>query len=185
MLDSPVEIIAVLTALFYVILAAKANRSCFIFGFISSAIYIYICLNLHFYFDALINLFYVIVSIAGWLNWGTKKTEEEFVTKANKNVLILFIGIGLILTFSLAHFAERFSNAELPYLDAFTTVFSLIASWMLIKRQIENWLFWIAIDSVATYMYFVKGLTLTAGLFIIYTVLAIYGFSSWKKKAII
>lgn len=178
--ESYLEGIAVLTALIYVVLAAKTKRICFLFGFISSAIYIYICLGLKFYFDALINLFYVVVSIVGWFKWKSS-SPENFVLSLKKSVVFLTIIFGLALTIVLAVFADRFSNASLPYLDAFTTVFSLIASYLLLKRYKVNWLFWIIIDLVAAYMYYVKALELTSLLFLFYTVLAAYGYYSWHK----
>lgn len=180
MAESYLEGIAVATALIYVVLAARTLRYCFIFGFISSAIYIYICLGLNFYFDALINLFYVIVSIVGWFNWK-RSSPENFVLKTPvKQIILISIG-GLVTTATLAMFAERFSDASLPYLDAFTTVFSLIASYLLLKRYQINWLFWVVIDAVAVYMYYIKELELTAALFAFYTVLAAYGYYNWGK----
>lgn len=180
--ESFLEGIAVVTALIYVVLAAKTKRSCFIFGFVSSAIYIYICLKFNLYFDTLINLFYVIVSIIGWFNWNSSTSEDFVLSLDHKKTIYIILG-GLTLTAGLAVFAERFSNASLPYLDAFTTVFSLIASYLLLKRYKINWLFWIIIDLVAAYMYYIKELELTSALFLFYTLLAAYGYYNWGKLA--
>jgi nicotinamide mononucleotide transporter len=88
---------------------------------------------------------------------------------------------GISLTLILAFGAERFSTAELAYLDAFTTVFAIIATYMVVKKYIENWLIWIVVDLVASGMYFYKDLYFTSLLFLIYTLIAIFGYFKWKK----
>ena len=177
------EIIAVITAVIYVVLAAKTNRWCFLFGLISSAIYIYIATGLKFYFDSAINLYYVIMSFYGWFAWAKKKQEKELTVlqMQNKAFLITILG-GFILTFSLAYIVDNISDASLPYIDAFTTVFAIIATWMVVKKYIQNWIIWIVVDIVAATMYLYKELYLTAGLFLLYTIISIVGYRQWKTQ---
>jgi nicotinamide mononucleotide transporter len=175
------ESIAVLSALVYVYLASKGNRLCFIFGLISSAIYVYLTIQLKFYFDTFINSYYIYMSFAGWFAWKKQNNGEIAVQKLTTKKLNLSLLIGFPLTFLLAFWADQYTDASIPYLDAFTTVFSIIATWMVVKKYLENWLFWIVIDAVAAGMYFYKELYLTALLFILYTIIAINGFFKWKK----
>ena len=88
---------------------------------------------------------------------------------------------GGTLTIVLAFVAEYFSNTQLAYLDAFTTIFAIIATFMVVKKRLENWLIWIVVDLVASGMYFYKELYFTALLFFTYTIIAIVGYFKWKK----
>lgn len=178
------EIIAVLTAIIYVFLATKSNYWCFLFGLISSSLYLYICYALQFYFDVGINAFYVIMSIYGWYAWkpGPEQKATKSISRLKVKEIIAWTSAGLLLCLSLANLAERYTEASLPYLDSFTTTFSLLATWFVVKRKIENWLYWIIIDLVAAGMYIYKDLYLTAALFLFYAIIAIYGYQQWKKE---
>lgn len=176
------EITAVVSALIYVALATKGNRWCFLFGLISSAIYVYITYQLNFFFDVGINCYYIIMSFYGWFAWSNNSNNAKLqVKKTPKRLLPIFALSGISLTLIFAFGAERFSTAELAYLDAFTTVFAIIATYMVIKKYIENWLIWIVVDLVASGMYFYKELYFTSFLFLIYTLIAIFGYFKWKK----
>tara|TARA_B100001109_G_C18864477_1_gene476181 strand:+ start:5212 stop:5805 length:594 start_codon:yes stop_codon:yes gene_type:complete len=175
------EIIGVSTALIYVYFAAKGNRICFLFGLVSSSIYIYIATDLKYYFDSFINAYYVAMSFYGWFAWGKNSASQQIIKFDNKEFLTI-IFIGLTVSFSLGFIAQNLSDANLPYWDAITTIFSLIATWLVVKKIIENWLIWIVVDFIALFMYFQKGLFLTAILFLIYTIIAIKGYFTWKKE---
>lgn len=176
------EIIGVVTAIVYVILAAKGNKWCFLFGFISSVIYVYLSYTLKFYFDFGINVYYVFMSFYGWYMWSNERKEKVItIQQLSIKKLLIVCSLGLIITVSLASLATRFSDADLPYLDAFTTVFSIIATYYVVKKHIENWLIWVVVDLVACYMYYYKELHLTSCLFFVYTVIALFGYFKWKK----
>jgi nicotinamide mononucleotide transporter len=175
------EIFAVSTALIYVYFATKQNRICFLFGFISSAIYIYITFQSKLYFDSGINLFYVGMSVVGWINWG-KEGKKDITTHLKSKKLKLTLVIGIALSFVLGFFANNFTDANLPYFDAFTTVFSVIGTIWLVEKYIENWAVWIVVDAVAAGMYFYKELYLTSALFLLYTFIAIKGWLAWNKE---
>tara|TARA_B110000503_G_scaffold143769_1_gene248335 strand:- start:872 stop:1477 length:606 start_codon:yes stop_codon:yes gene_type:complete len=176
------EIIAVITALIYIFLASKGNRWCFLFGLISSSIYVYITLKLNFLFDVGINAYYVIMSFYGWFAWSKQSNPSALeVEKISSKKLILTITVGTITFLTLATIANKYSSAELPYFDAFTTVFAVIATYMVVKRQIENWLIWIVVDAIAAGMYFYKELYFTTLLFMVYTIVAVFGYLKWIK----
>lgn len=177
------EIIAVATAIIYIVLATKSNRWCFLFGLISSVIYVYLATSLKFYFDSAINSYYVFMSFYGWFAWSKNKKQEknEIRWMKKKNLIGLLITSSLV-TIILAFVANQLSDASLPYLDSFTTTFAILATWMVVKKYIENWLIWIAVDAVAAGMYFNKGLVLTALLFVAYTIIVIFGYFKWKKQ---
>ncbi len=180
---SVLEIIAVISAVLYVILVAKGNRWCFLFGLISSLIYISLSLFLKFYFDTAINIYYVFMSFYGWIAWSSKKNSLPLTpSKISQKLFLTYSIIGLIVSVLLAFIVSKFSDAVLPYFDAFTTVFAIIATYMVVKKWIENWIIWIVVDFVATGMYWHKELYLTALLFVFYTIISFVGYFNWKKQ---
>src|SRR5690606_603942 len=125
------EIIGVIAALLYIYLAAQANAYCFIFGFISSLIYSYICYEYKLYFDSIINSYYLIMSVVGWYFWKSpSKAGELQPTHLKKALFVRYIILGLLLSLLLGYFAYENTNASVPYLDAFTTVFAILATWL-------------------------------------------------------
>src|SRR5690606_8807012 len=135
------EIIAVITALIYVFLAAKEKAICFVFGFISSAIYIYICFVYKLYFDTLISIYYTVMSVVGWFLWKKPKRNEVLETSfiGKRKMLILSL-LGFTSVAIFGTLAMKYTDASLPYIDSFTTVFAIIATFMVVKKQIENWI---------------------------------------------
>tara|TARA_R110000868_G_scaffold107025_1_gene292987 strand:- start:980 stop:1585 length:606 start_codon:yes stop_codon:yes gene_type:complete len=176
------EVIAVVTALVYIVLASKGNRWCFLFGLISSLIYVYITFQLNFFFDVGINAYYVIMSFYGWGAWSKQTNPSAVkVQQISFKQLAITLILGAVIFLTLGAIADEHSSAELAYFDAFTTVFAIIATYMVVKRQIENWLIWIVVDAVAAGMYFYKELYFTTLLFLVYTLVAVFGYLKWKK----
>lgn len=175
------EPIATVTAIIYVILASKANKLCFVFGLISSLILTYICYESQLYFDTSINVYYVFMSLYGWYAWSKPKNLIHGINRVPRKILFLGIGAGVFISILLALVVDRFADPQLPYIDAFTTIFSIFATWMVIKKYIENWLIWIVVDLVAAGMYFYKNLYFISILFFVYTIIAVFGYFKWKK----
>lgn len=177
---SLLEIIAVLTAVIYVYLMSRTNRWGFLFGGISSIIYVYLFIVYKLYFDSLINAYYVVMSVYGWILWN-KPTEELKIKKLPLSKWGIYLFFGFTATFIMGYLAATYTDASIPYWDAFTTSFSVIATYLVVKKFIANWILFIVVDIVATGMYFYKDLYLTAILFILYTSIAIIGFFKWRK----
>ncbi|MBR9831906.1 nicotinamide mononucleotide transporter [bacterium] len=182
---SILEIIGVISSLLYIYFATKENRLCFLFGLISSTIYVYICFSYQLYFDTLINLYYIVMSFVGWAMWSENKNKvEEKVKSIQNKTFLLYATIGGLATLVFGGIALNYSDASLPFVDSFTTVFAIIATVMVVKKQIENWLIWIIVDGVGIGMYFYKELYFTSFLFLIYTIIAIQGYRKWKTQLI-
>lgn len=180
---SLLEIVAVTSSLIYLYLATKQNKWCFLFGLISSAIYVYICFEIKLYFDTFINLYYVLMSVIGFISWNSIKTKNtNHISKISTSKFLIYSSIGLILSLVVGFYASRYTDASFPFIDAFTTVFALIATWMVIKKYIENWLIWIIVDGISIVIYQQKALIFTAFLFFIYTIIAIKGYFQWRKQ---
>ncbi|MAY85018.1 MAG: hypothetical protein CMP59_12890 [Flavobacteriales bacterium] len=175
------EIPAVLAALIYVILAARRNRWCFLYGFISSAIYIYLSFHLKLYFDTFINAYYVAMSVYGWIDWTKEDVENDAKVLRIGWKKFSYYSIGIVaLSFILGSLAENFTDNSLPYWDSFTTLGSLLATYWVVKRYIENWIIWVLVDLVYVFVYLAKGLPLTSVLFFSYTFMAIFGYFNWN-----
>ncbi len=189
------EWIAVFTGIAYVILAALRSIWCWLFAIISSSLYVYLCLDGQLYIESVLQVFYVVMGIVGWVSWQKDiqkvtppsdvldATENEDVVKIwaiNYHVYNLLISGGV--AFMLGYGFDQFTDQANPYADAFTTVFSLAATFMVVRKVLENWIYWIVIDIVSIFLYHQRGYSLSAVLYVLFTILAIGGFISWYKK---
>ena len=188
-----IEFIAVTLSIIYVILASRENHTCWYFGILSVSVYIYICLDALLYAETLLQIVYLFLSLYGLYNWKKKSIVNEPLE--NTKILKLkisewpikkhftYILIFTILSFSIGILLNSFTKSELPFIDAFTTSFSLLATYMTVKKVLENWLYWIIIDLTSVFLYHERDLHLTAFLFIIYTVIATFAYFNWKSKS--
>lgn len=177
------EWLGVIAAIIYVLLASIGNRYCFVFGLISSVIFVQICYSSRLYFETVINIYYVIMSFVGWYTWKSVSGEIDIVKMNNRSFFGLLI-ISVLMALLLGFIVEEHTNADLPYLDAITTVLAVLATWMMVKKQLENWIVWIIADGLSIFMYSSKDHIPLSILFGIYSALAIYGYFNWKKKMI-
>lgn len=174
------EIFAVFFSVLYVILAAKENIWCWLSAAISVSLYIYICYNAQMYPETGLQVFYLLMAIYGYLMWTKKDTEKIKEWSEIKHLIIIFIGG--ILTFFMGFYFTEYTDSKNPIIDSFTTVFSVMATYMIIRKILGSWLYWIIIDAVAIYLYYSRDLHLSSLLFFAYSILAIYGYFSWNKK---
>ena len=178
---SIIESAAVFFSVLYVILAVKESIWCWGAAAISVTLYIYICYSAQLYPETGLQLFYLIMAIYGYLQWNKNDSTlniQQWTT--TKHLLILLLGA--LLTFLMGFYFTIYTNAAMPLVDSFTTVFSVFATYMVTKKVLGNWLYWIVIDIVSVYLYFSRDLHLTSLLFIMYTVIAIFGYFSWLKR---
>ena len=178
---SLLEWLAVLTGTLYVILISYKQIIAWLFALISSLLYVYICFNYQLYLESFLQFFYVAMAIYGWLNWKKEIQTTTIIKWPIKNHL-MNIGLSSILTLILGFTFSKFTNQANPFTDAFTTVFSLTATFMVTKRVLENWIYWIIIDGVSIFLYSSRALYLTSVLFFIFTLIAIFGYIKWKKE---
>ena len=176
-----IELIAVLFSIAYVVLAAKKNIWCWSAAIISVSIYIYICFSAKLYAETSLQIFYLFMAFLGYFNWNNKEKNIKITEWSIKKHLTTIL-IGTFLTFLLGFIFSSYTDAKMPIVDSFTTIFSLFATYMVIKKILGNWLYWIVIDVVSVYLYNSRDLHLTALLFIVYTIIAIYGYTNWFKS---
>jgi nicotinamide mononucleotide transporter len=178
---SIIECVAVFFSILYVILAAKENILCWGAGAISALLYIYICFCTQLYPQTGLQIFYLFMAFYGYYQWNKKEQSLQIIEwSISKHLFILVIGT--ILTFLIGFYFATYTNAKMPIVDSFNAIFSMFSTYMITKKILGNWLYWIVIDSVAAYLYFSMDLHLTSLLFISYTIIAIFGYFSWLKK---
>ena len=176
-----IESVAVLFSVLYVILAAKENILCWWAAAISVSLYIYICFTAQLLPETGLQVFYLFMAFYGYHNWN-KKEQSLQISEWSISKHLFILAIGTILTFLMGFYFTTYTNAKMPIVDSFTTVFSIFATYMVAKKILGNWLYWIVIDTVSVYLYFSRDLHLTSLLFMAYTIIAIFGYFNWLKK---
>tara|TARA_A100001015_G_C14884399_1_gene669746 strand:+ start:122 stop:754 length:633 start_codon:yes stop_codon:yes gene_type:complete len=183
--DIVLEVLGVLFGLISVWYAKKNNIWVYPTGMISTAIFVYLLLKWSLLGDMLINGYFFVMSAYGWYYW-TRKKEEVYVNPISTTVrkeyftsAALFIG-SLLFVYWIYVLFDKW-NDWTAYVDTFTTAIFFVGMWLMARRKIENWIFWIIGDFISIPLYFYKGFTLTSIQYIIFTVIAIYGYRSWKK----
>ena len=178
-----IELIAVIFGLAYVVLAIRIHHWCWYMTLCSGALFLWLFWSVELYLMSLLQTFFMVIAIYGLFKWGPNSKElEKRITKIKlKNHLYI---LSLIVLFStiIGWFLSQFTDDALPYLDTFTTVASLVTSWMVAKKILENWLYWIVIDAISIYIYIERGLYLTVLLFTIYLIMAALGYHQWKRS---
>jgi len=176
----PVEFAAVVLALAYLVLAIKEHRACFIAATLSSSLYIWVFAVASLYMEAALQLFYIAMAIYGWFIWGRDNSVDQLPIQrwpADRHLLTLAAIV--ILSGVSGYLLDQNTDAALPWADSFTTIAALFTTWMVVQKVLENWIYWIVIDAVSIVLYLERDLTLTAGLFGGYVLLAAAGFVSW------
>ena len=188
------ELLGVLFALIYLWFSIKQKIWLWPFGILTSAFYIFVFYHSRLYADMGLQVYYLVVSIYGWYNWlyGGKTGEKDSLLvsslKANQKKILVLLSVTFviywILVWMLKHIPHWLDipSSQLIYWDAFTTAASIVATWMLARKILEQWLVWVVVDAISMGLYIYKGLYLTSGLFLVYTSLAVVGYLQWKKN---
>jgi len=185
------EIVAVLASLTYVILASREHRGCWLAGIIGSSIYVIVFFQYKLYMDSALNIFYVVMAVYGWLMWQNRQSKVDMLAAATQSKTTIkewrctkhinAIALTILLSALSGYYLDNYTDAAFPYLDSLTTWSSFLATWMVVNKILENWLYWIVIDAASIYLYINKELYFTALLFGLYVIIATYGYLHWKK----
>ncbi len=176
------EIVGTIIGFVYLWQEVKASIWLWITGIIMPAIYTVVFFQSGLYADFGIQVYYIIAALYGFLFWKFGKKQDKPLpivhTTARQGVILslitilVFVPIYLILT--------KFTDSTVPFYDSATTALSIVALWMLAKKHVEQWLVWIAVDAVSSGLYFYKGIYFTAVLYVVNTVVAVYGYKKWN-----
>lgn len=178
-----IEIVGAILSLIYIYLSIKANVSLWFFGIISSLFYIVVFFQSKFYADMSLQFYYVIISIYGWIHWEKGEQGSTGLSTAvmTKSDWLITIGGTVVVYLIYYLILTRYTDSVIPKSDSLVGALSVIGTWMLAKKFLENWLMWIVADALCVGLYIYKELYPTAILFAIYTVMAGVGYVQWKK----
>ena len=180
------ELIAMLLALAYLLFASVGSIWCWPAAFISTALYTYIFYDVALLMESALNVYYLIMAVYGYWIWQQDSTQKKLDNIPSLNIVswqfrvhikacvaltIISIGLGFVMA--------NYTAADFPYLDTFTTVFAVFATYLVAQKVLENWLYWIVIDAASIYLYMAKSLTPTVVLFVIYVFIATWGYFKW------
>ena len=186
----PLEFIGVLTGIASVWYSRKENILVYPVGLISTVIYIYLSLKGNLLGEASVNFYYTVMSIYGWILWAKKDKQKHeallHITYSTRKEWIqqlsFFAIFYVVIFFALTWAKQAFAPEAIPWADAFASASAYTGMWLMTKKKIENWVWWIITDFVSVPLYFVKGYAFTSVQFLIFTLLAIWGLIEWRKK---
>jgi len=185
-IDIVLEIVAVIFGFLSVWFSKKNNILVFPTGMISTCIFVYLLLKWQLLGDMMINAYYFIMSVFGWYIW-TRKVDAEHetpistTTKKEKQISIAIFLATLVFVFVIYKSFDKW-NGWVAYVDTITTATFFVGMWLMAKRKIENWIYWIIGDLISIPLYFYKGFTFTSFQYLGFTVIAIFGYLAWKKN---
>ena len=179
------ELFAVTMNILSVIYAKRNSILVYPTGLIGTGIFVYILYNFSLLGDMIINFYFVIMSIYGWYYWSQKKNGEVLHnvsrTSTKEYYFILMLGIiSLLSIYTIYNFYDKWDSWT-AYLDTITTAIFFVAMYLMARRKVESWIFWIIGDIITIPLYFYKGLTISSIQYLIFLILAILGYISWKK----
>lgn len=181
------ELIAAALGFVAIFLQIKQNVWYWLVSIVMVSMYIYIYIDARLYADMSLQVYYLGISFYGWHLWlfGRKVNNHKSglnVTESTIKLRIILAIISVVLFIIIGWFLSQFTNSDLPYWDSFTTSLSFVATWMLARKKLENWLIWIVVDAVSVGIYIYKELYPTAVLFAFLSILAVVGYQKWKSN---
>ena len=184
---SPLEVTAVVFAMAYLLLAVRENVLCWLFAFLSTAIYTVLFWDVSLLMESALNIYYMVMAVYGWYQWTRGGTNGGDLPHAlavrsmsgTQHALVI-AGIA-VLSFVSGYLLTEHSTAAWPYIDSFTTWASVITTYLVARKYLQNWLYWIVIDTVSVPLYIDRGLNLTALLFVAYVIIAVVGYFKWRE----
>jgi len=186
-----IEAIAVISGIVSVWYSRKENILVFPTGLLNTTIYIYLSFKGHLLGEASVNLYYTIMSLYGWYLWTRKnQTNQEFIlqitnsnTKERIQQFLFFAGVYAIIYFALVYVKQSFAPEAIPWADALASASAYTAMWLMAKKKVESWFWWVLTNIASIPLYFIKGYTFTSVQFIVLLILAIAGWIEWSRKA--
>ncbi len=181
---STLELVSVAFGLAYVILAARENIWCWPAAFVGTGTAIFLFWDVSLVMESALNVYYLAMAVFGWWQWRhggesrSKLTIQTWGLHQHCLTLAAIAGLTAVSGFLLS----KHTSAALPYVDSFTTWSAVITTWMVARKILENWLYWIVINAVSVWLFIQKQLYLYAALFVLYTIIAVFGYLYWKRN---
>lgn len=185
------EYVAVISGIISVWYSKKEDILLYPIGLLNTTVYIYLSLKAQLYGEASVNLYYTIVSIYGWIVWSRRNDERDARLKIRSSSprewiiqLLFFLFFYLVIFTALKKLQEDFSPGVIPWADALASASAYTGMWLMARKKLESWYWWILTNISSIPLYFVKGFVFTSVYYSILLIMAFYGLAEWKKKSI-
>lgn len=181
------ELFGVVSGLLFLYLEIKQKLWLWPVGLITSAVYIIVFYKSGFYADMALQVYYVVISVYGWWHWLSGRSENLKsnnlpITRLTAKLAITLFAVSVILWIAMWFVLSTFTDSQVPIGDSFTTALSIVATWMLARKIIEQWWVWGVVNLVSLSLYLYKGLYPTSVLFVFYTTMVFVGYIEWRKS---
>jgi len=177
------EIIAVVLALAYVLLAIRQSIACWVAAFVSSCLYVWVFFAARLYMDSALNVFYAVMAVYGFWQWrSVDKDGAHHVRRWSLSRNALAAAAILTLSAVNGYFLSRYTPAAFPFIDSMVSWAAVFATFLVARKVYENWHWWLIIDAASACLYFAKGLYLTVLLFALYLALIVIGMREWRRS---
>jgi len=181
---TPFELIAVIMAVLYLLLAIRQNIWCWACAGVSTAIYVYLFLSAQLYMESALNVFYFGMAIYGWSVWYRGRTDGHELPVSVWPLTVHSYAIAAIIVASgiSGYLLSRYTDAAFPYIDSMTTWAAIWATFLVARKVLENWWYWLVIDLASILIYWSRDLQLTSLLFVVYVIMIPFGLISWTRS---
>ena len=184
------EYIAVFSGIASVWYSKKENILVYPVGLINTIFYIYLSIKGSLFGEASVNFYYTVMSIYGWILWAKKDTGHHHIvhiTYASKKEwlqhLLFFAAFYILIYFALVYLKQNFTTGAIPWADAFASATAYTGMWLMAKKKIENWYWWMATNIASIPLYFIKGYAFTSVYYIVLLIMAVFGLQEWRQRA--
>ena len=176
------EILAVVFAVFYLLLAIRENIWCWFFAGLSTAIYVTVYYDAKLYMESALNVFYFAMAIYGWFIWrsGSEQRLPVVTWPGRTHLFALIVIVACVAV--IGYLLDTLTDAAFPYIDSATTFAAIWATFLVARKVLENWWYWLVIDIVSVFIYWSRELEVTSVLFAAYVVMIPFGLSKWSRS---
>ncbi len=180
-----IELFAAVIALLGVLLTARSSIIGWPLGIIGAALYSYIFIDSLLFAEGVLQSLYVVFGFYGWFTWNKSSPKKQFevIYQIDAQILILSFGFWTFFSVACGWFLSKYSSSEVPYIDSTLAIGGLLTTYLMAKKYLHNWMFWIVIDVASAILFYQRGLYATSVLYLAFTALAIHGYFHWKNEA--
>lgn len=184
------EFIAVISGIVSVWYSKKENILVYPTGLINTTVYVYLSVKYNLFGEASVNLYYTIMSIYGWIIWARKNEKQEHVLHITRSTtrewlvhLAFFLFFYVTIFFSLTYLKQAFSANTIPWGDSFASATAFTGMWLMARKKVESWYWWMATNAASIPLYFIKGLVFTSVFYVILLILSVSGLIEWIERS--
>jgi nicotinamide mononucleotide transporter len=188
---TPIEYLAVFAGIASVWLSKKEHILLYPVGLINTIIYVWLSLQAHLLGEASVNLYYTIVSIYGWIVWSQKDKQQQHIVRIRHSSrkekmiqLIFFLVCFIMLWVALRALRQNFAPGAIPWADAFASATAYTGMWLMARKKVESWIWWMLTNIASIPLYYTKGFVFTSVYYVVLLFIAWFGWMEWRKKAV-